>query len=130
MKGLLLISAVCAAVQGQDEPRVGSDGRPLLNKPKLDLCKNRKFHEKYGKHHYFLSWREPWNKFEAIKIVSSWQDKFKCFKHFLISRNQNFQEPKKFNTFQIAQKLWKIFILTKIRPERSQPKKLVLWRLF
>ena len=25
---------------------------------------SRKYHEKYGKHHYFLSWREPWNKFE------------------------------------------------------------------
>ena len=24
----------------------------------------RKYHEKYGRHHYFLSWREPWNKFE------------------------------------------------------------------
>ena len=69
MKRLLLISAVCAAVQGQDEPRVGSDGRPLLNKPKLDLCKDRKFHEKYGKHHYFLSWREPWNKFEAKYFI-------------------------------------------------------------
>ena len=25
---------------------------------------DRKYHEKYGQHHYFLSWREPWNKFE------------------------------------------------------------------
>ena len=24
----------------------------------------RKYHEKYGQHHYFLSWRESWNKFE------------------------------------------------------------------
>lgn len=64
MKGLLVFASTLLAVQGQDEPRVGSDGRPLLNKPKLELCKKRKFHEKYGNHHYFLSWREPWNKFE------------------------------------------------------------------
>jgi len=57
---LVLASMVC----GQSKPRVGPDGRPLLNKPKLELCKKRKFHEKYGGHHYFLSWREPWNKFE------------------------------------------------------------------
>ena len=49
----------------QEEPRLGADGRPLLNKPKLELCKERKFHEKYGNHHYFLSWKEPWNKFEV-----------------------------------------------------------------
>ena len=59
--GVLAVSAVAL---GQDKPRIGPDGRPLLNKPKVDLCKDRKFHEKYGKHHYFLSWREPWNKFE------------------------------------------------------------------
>ena len=80
-------------------PRIGKDGRPLLNKPKVayaldyggdgqddghidggdaddsddgkvdsmivmmmmtendcqvDLCKKRKFHEKFGGHHYFL----------------------------------------------------------------------------
>ena len=51
-------------VESQDKPRLGPDGRPLLHKPKVELCKDRKFHEKYGKHHYFLSWREPWNKFE------------------------------------------------------------------
>ena len=59
--GVLAVSAVAL---GQDKPRIGPDGRPLLNKPKVDLCRDRKFHEKYGKHHYFLSWREPWNKFE------------------------------------------------------------------
>ena len=88
-------------------PRIGKDGRPLLNKPKVayaldygcegqddghsgggdddfcddsddglvdliwssmigmmmsendcqvDLCKKRKFHEKFGGHHYFLRW--------------------------------------------------------------------------
>jgi len=63
MLGLVLL-AVIALAHGQDKPRLGSDGKPLLNKPKVELCKDRKFHEKYGKHHYFLSWREPWNKFE------------------------------------------------------------------
>ena len=33
---------------------------------KLNLCIRilGKSHGKLGKHHYFLSWREPWNKFE------------------------------------------------------------------
>ena len=75
--------------------RLGSDGRPLLFAPKIEMCVNRKYsnhivtyfsylfnfqvfklintfqsislgtsHGKLGKHHYFLSWREPWNKFE------------------------------------------------------------------
>jgi len=61
---LLVASLLVVMVSAQEEPRIGPDGRPLLNKPKLELCKTRKFHEKYGKHHYFLSWREPWNKFE------------------------------------------------------------------
>ena len=60
----LTVLLVISVVDGQDKPRLGADGRPLLNKPKVELCKKRKFHEKYGKHHYFLSWREPWNKFE------------------------------------------------------------------
>merc|ERR1711962_1045433 len=63
MRSLILLLTVLAA-NAQDKPRIGSDGRPLLNKPKLELCKKRKFHEKYGNHHYFLSWRESWNKFE------------------------------------------------------------------
>jgi len=61
---VLVLCLACVVVLGQDKPRVGKDGRPLLNKPRLDMCKTRKYHEKYGKHHYFLSWREPWNKFE------------------------------------------------------------------
>jgi len=61
---VLVVLACTICVMGQDKPRVGDDGRPLLNKPRVDMCKNRKYHEKYGKHHYFLSWREPWNKFE------------------------------------------------------------------
>jgi len=55
---------VTAMTRGQEKPRIGRDGRPLFNKPKLELCKTRKYHEKYGNHHYFLSWREPWTKFE------------------------------------------------------------------
>merc|ERR1711899_340903 len=42
----------------------GPDGRPLLFGPNITLCKNRTSHGKLGNHHYFLSWREPWNKFE------------------------------------------------------------------
>ena len=44
--------------------KLGSDGRPLLFAPKLEACQNRISHGKLGDHHYFLSWREPWNKFE------------------------------------------------------------------
>ena len=44
--------------------RLGSDGRPLLFAPNMTLCQERKSHGKLGKHHYFLSWREPWNRFE------------------------------------------------------------------
>jgi len=66
MSHLVWIMAVSllGSILAQKEPRLGQDGRPLLNKPILDLCRDRKYHEKYGKHHYFLSWREPWNKFE------------------------------------------------------------------
>ena len=60
---LLLVHCALLTL-AQDKPRLGPDGRPLLNKPKVELCQGRKYHEKYGKHHYFLSWREPWNKFE------------------------------------------------------------------
>lgn len=42
----------------------GPDGRPLLFGPKIDQCQSRISHGKLGNHHYFLSWREPWNKFE------------------------------------------------------------------
>ena len=65
MRCLLLLSAAVLMAEAQEEPRIGEDGRPLLNKPKVELCKSRSFHEKYGNHHYFLSWREPWNKFEV-----------------------------------------------------------------
>ena len=61
---LLLLFLLLGLTTGQKEPRLGRDGRPLLNKPIPELCKDRKYHEKYGNHHYFLSWREPWNKFE------------------------------------------------------------------
>ena len=44
--------------------KLGSDGRPLLFAPKIEACQKRVSHGKLGSHHYFLSWREPWNKFE------------------------------------------------------------------
>merc|ERR1712008_5163 len=40
------------------------DGRPLLFGPDIQKCKARVSHGKLGGHHYFLSWREPWHKFE------------------------------------------------------------------
>jgi len=61
---LLLLCSILHRADTQSAPRIGKDGRPLLNKPKVDLCQKRKFHEKFGGHHYFLSWREPWTKFE------------------------------------------------------------------
>jgi len=42
----------------------GPDGRPLLFGPKIEECKKRISHGKLAGHHYFLSWREPWHKFE------------------------------------------------------------------
>ena len=36
----LSVLAVSAVVLGQDKPRIGPDGRPMLNKPKVDLCKD------------------------------------------------------------------------------------------
>merc|ERR1719458_734990 len=42
----------------------GPDGRPLLFGPDIEKCKTRVSHGKLGGHHYFLSWREPWHKFE------------------------------------------------------------------
>ena len=65
MKTVIIVMVMMVTMVGcQDKPRVGQDGRPLLNKPKVEMCKTRAYHEKYGNHHYFLSWREPWNKFE------------------------------------------------------------------
>merc|ERR1712216_1044212 len=61
---LFLLFALFGFSLCQEKPRLGKDGRPLLNKPKLDLRKKRSFHEKYNGHHYFLSWRESWTKFE------------------------------------------------------------------
>merc|ERR1711894_392109 len=42
----------------------GPDGRPLLFGPDIEKCKTRTSRGKLGGHHYFLSWREPWHKFE------------------------------------------------------------------
>ena len=61
---IIMVMMISTLVRCQDKPRVGQDGRPLLNKPKVDMCMSRPYHETYGNHHYFLSWREPWNKFE------------------------------------------------------------------
>lgn len=48
----------------QKPARIGPDGKPLLNRPDLAECMKRKTHMKVGNHNYFLSWREPWHKFE------------------------------------------------------------------
>ena len=39
MRLTLTVVAVIAVVNGQEKPRLGSDGRPLLNKPNVELCK-------------------------------------------------------------------------------------------
>ena len=50
MKRIAEFVLICAlgSLLAQEKPRLGPDGRPLLNRPKLDLCKNRKYHEKYN----------------------------------------------------------------------------------
>jgi len=70
----LLSLAILPLVFAQDKKPIGDekklpvkkgpDGRPLLFGPKIELCKTRISHGKLGNHHYFLSWREPWHKFE------------------------------------------------------------------
>lgn len=59
---LVLFSSL--VVDCQRPPRIGPDGKPLLNRPVLEECKKRISHMEWGGHNYFLSWREPWHKFE------------------------------------------------------------------
>jgi len=61
---VLVYAALLATALAQRPARIGKDGKPLLNRPVLDECMKRKSHLKMGGHHYFLSWREPWHKFE------------------------------------------------------------------
>merc|ERR1711973_129032 len=61
---VLLYAALLATALAQRPARIGKDGKPLLNRPDLAECMKRKSHMKVGNHNYFLSWREPWHKFE------------------------------------------------------------------
>merc|ERR1712060_853559 len=63
MKSLSLLALVAGAM-AQKPARIGADGKPLLNGPDIEECMKRKSHMKIGNHNYFLSWREPWHKFE------------------------------------------------------------------
>jgi len=63
MKSLTLL-ALLGTCLGQKPARIGPDGKPLLNRPDVNECMKRKTHMKVGNHNYFLSWREPWHKFE------------------------------------------------------------------
>jgi len=64
----MLVSVALAlsvsVVLGQRPARIGPDGKPLLNRPVLEECQKRISHMQWGGHNYFLSWREPWHKFE------------------------------------------------------------------
>jgi len=64
MKTLLSLAILASSVISQKPARIGPDGKPLLNRPILKECMERKTHMKVGDHNYFLSWREPWHKFE------------------------------------------------------------------
>jgi len=64
MRGLVGVLAVVGVAVCQKQARIGPDGKPLLNRPDLAECMKRKSHMKVGNHNYFLSWREPWHKFE------------------------------------------------------------------
>lgn len=80
MRGLALLAVVGLSL-GQKQARIGPDGKPLLNRPDLAECMKSeseeqpsrplqylvsgKSHMKVGNHNYFLSWREPWHKFEV-----------------------------------------------------------------
>jgi len=64
MRNLYTLTFLAATVLSQKPARIGPDGKPLLNRPILKECMERKTHMKVGDHNYFLSWREPWHKFE------------------------------------------------------------------
>merc|ERR1711971_751208 len=64
MKSLSLLALLVAGAVAQKPARIGEDGKPLLNRPDIEECMKRKSHMKIGNHNYFLSWREPWHKFE------------------------------------------------------------------
>jgi len=61
---LSLLAFAVSAVLAQRPARIGPDGKPLLNRPVLEECQKRISHMQWGGHNYFLSWREPWHKFE------------------------------------------------------------------
>jgi len=63
MKCVVVVSLLAGAL-AQKPARIGEDGKPLLNRPDIEECMKRKSHMKIGNHNYFLSWREPWHKFE------------------------------------------------------------------
>jgi len=60
----VVVFVVVAVVFGQKPARIGKDGKPLLNRPELNLCLRRKSHFQENGHHYFLSWRSTWHKYE------------------------------------------------------------------
>jgi len=61
---VFVVFVVVAVVFGQKPARIGKDGKPLLNRPELNLCLRRKSHFQENGHHYFLSWRSTWHKYE------------------------------------------------------------------
>jgi len=61
---VIIVVLTVVAVNAQKAARIGPDGKPLLNRPDLEECEKRISHMTWGGHHYFLSWREPWHKFE------------------------------------------------------------------
>jgi len=61
---VVVVFVVVAVVFGQKPARIGKDGKPLLNRPELNLCLRRKSHFQENGHHYFLSWRSTWHKYE------------------------------------------------------------------
>jgi len=61
---VVVVFVVVTVVFGQKPARIGKDGKPLLNRPELNLCLRRKSHFQENGHHYFLSWRSTWHKYE------------------------------------------------------------------
>jgi hypothetical protein len=60
----LTIGLSALLTTAQQPARIGPDGKPLLNRPIVEECKKRVSHMVWNGHNYFLSWREPWHKFE------------------------------------------------------------------
>jgi len=58
------LAVLVVGTLGQRKAKNGPDGKPLLNRPILEECRNRVSHMKIGSHNYYLSWRDNYRRQE------------------------------------------------------------------